>query len=951
VADGVLGLPVVYCGIRPVRPSGIAVMSFRQFGITIIVLLLSAWPLCRGAGALADTPSPAAAPDGGTTYHVAPTGDDAASGAADAPFRTIQRAADAAQAGDTILVRPGVYRERVAPRRGGIEGKPITYRSVERHAAIIKGSDVWAPEWHDEGGGIFSAAVDEALFTDTAHVDGANPFRVASSATPWGREGRPEHARAEAGDKRFKLTADANLVYSLGQVFVDGSILRQVPFRKELAGQPGGWWFDADAGRLFVNVPRGAGSASRPQDHEIEITTRRRIFAPHVRGLGHIAVEGFVLEHCGNQYPCDFWLKERPEWQQAGAIGPRSGHHWRFTDNVIRHANGLGIDLGAEGSPEADLERPVPGHTRDADAPRHPAGYHVVEGNRILDNGAAGTAGYGSRNLVISRNVITGNNALEFTGQKRWESAGLKLHAPHGSVIEGNLIADNLGRWGLWLDQGAGERSKVRGNVVVGHEVGIDFEIGSKASCLCANNVLIDNAVGIRFRESGGVTIAHNTIVGSTVAAIEWPYDAARSGNWSGGDVGIYNNLLAGSGKAIVTLPAADHPRYPNRRFDGNLYGFLPTAQSWGLRKELFDLAGWRETWSVANAGSGCDAASAAVGPITHSYDRSTGRLTITLPQQAVVAGVATIPGVAADLATDISGAPRAASAGPVPGAWAVLQPGDNAFQCPLPAATGVAREPVNDAEVRMQNKYLDKVSPELYAKWVAHVQSRPAAEQAWLRKLEDQLGAFYFPIYVREVVAGKVDPRADAWAYVADDPALPRVLLIGDSISRSYTAAVRKALEGRANVHRAPANCGRTDYFFKHGEIWLEQNGSSSWDVVAVNFGIHDHGKPPEEYAANLRRIIRRLRDTGATVLWVRTTPWGKPEEGDKSVKTNPTSDRIAGEEGLAVVDLHATFGGGRERLQTKDSVHFTPEGAEKLGSSVAEAISAALQRRPAKP
>ena len=924
-------------------------MCFRAPGITALILLLATWQSCRGLAAPADAPSPAATQGGGTTYHVAPTGDDAASGMADAPFRTIQRAADAAQPGDTVLVRPGVYRERVAPRRGGVEGKPIVFRSAERHAAIIKGSDVWAPDWRDEGDGIFSAGLDEALFTDTSHVDGANPFRVASSATPWGREGRPEHARAKAGDKRFKLTADANLVYSLGQVFVDGSILRQVPYRKELTDQPGGWWFDADTGRLFLHLPRAAaGPSSRPQDHEIEITTRRRIFAPHVRGLGHVTVEGFVLEHCGNQYPCDFWVKEKPEWQQAGAIGPRSGHHWRFLDNVIRHANGIGIDLGAEGSPEANLERPVPGHDRDPKAARHPPGFHVVEGNHILANGAAGTAGYGGRNLVISRNVIAGNNALGFTGQKRWESAGLKLHAPHDSVIEGNIIADNVGRWGLWLDQGAGERSKVLGNVVVGHEVGVDFEIGSKASCLCANNVLIDNAVGIRFRESGGVTIAHNTIVGSTVAAIEWPYDAERAGNWSGGDVGIYNNLLAGSGKAIVTLPAADHPKYPNRRFDGNLYGFLPTAKSWGVKKELVDLPGWREIWSAVNAGSACDTASVAVGPITHAYDRSTGRLIVTLPEQASFGGVAPVPGVAAaDLATDISGTPRASSAVPTPGAWAVLRPGDNTLQCPLPAADALAREPVNDAEVQMQNKHLDKVSPELYAKWVAHVRSRPAAEQVWLRKLEDQLGSFYFPPYLREVVSGKLDRREDAWAYVADDPALPRVLIIGDSISRSYTSAVRKALDGRANVHRAPANCGRTEYFFKHGEAWLEQNGSVAWDVVVVNFGIHDHGKRPEEYAANLRRIIARLRDTGATVLWVRTTPWGKPEEGDQSVKTNPTSDRVAREEGLEVIDLHATVGSDRERMQTKDHVHFTPEGAEQLGGCVAEAISAALQRR----
>lgn len=631
----------------------------------------------------------------GSTYYVAPTGDDTGPGTAARPFLTIQRAAEAAHPGDTVLVHPGIYRERVAPPRGGVEGKPIVFRSLQRHAAIIKGSDVWTPEWVDESGGIWSGAVDQSLFTDTAHADGSSPFRIASSATPWGRDGRPEHARAAAGAQGFGKDADPDMVYTLGQVFVDGAILKQVPFREELAEPPGSWWFNAASGRLFVHFPRRVdGAPSCPQDHSVEISTRRRIFAPHVRGLGHIEVEGFVLEHCGNQYPADFWRRDKPEWQQAGAIGPRSGHHWRISHNVIRHANGIGIDLGAEGSTEADLERPVPGHARDAQFRRHPPGYHVVEGNEILNNGAAGTANYGGTHLILRRNVVMRNNALRFTGTKRWESGGIKLHSPHHSVIEGNLIADNFGRWGLWLDGGAGERSRVMGNVVIGHEVGVDFEIGSKASCLFANNVLIDNAIGIRFRESGGVTVAHNTIVGSTVAAIDWPFDVARPGTWSAADVGIYNNLLAGTGKAIVTVPAADHATYANRRFDGNLYGFAATADAWAIAKQPLDFARWRDPWRTINSGTGCDEWSAAVGPITSAFDRATGRLIMNLPAGFSPCGLKEIPGLAAtDLPADIAGQRRMPSGPPIPGAWADLEPGENTFWLPalLPNLQGMA--------------------------------------------------------------------------------------------------------------------------------------------------------------------------------------------------------------------------------------------------------------------
>ena len=46
----------------------------------------------------------------------------------------------------------------------------------------------------------------------------------------------------------------------------------------------------------------------------------------------------------------------------------------------------------------------------------------------------------------------------------------------------------------------------------------------------------------------------------------------------------------------------------------------------------------------------------------------------------------------------------------------------------------------------------------------------------------------------------------------------LPRVLLIGDSISIGYTVAVRSLLKGKANVHRIPENGG------PHGISFLKE-------------------------------------------------------------------------------------------------------------------------------
>ena len=52
-----------------------------------------------------------------TTLHVATDGADTADGSAGRPFRTINRAAELARPGDTVLVHAGEYREWVRPRR------------------------------------------------------------------------------------------------------------------------------------------------------------------------------------------------------------------------------------------------------------------------------------------------------------------------------------------------------------------------------------------------------------------------------------------------------------------------------------------------------------------------------------------------------------------------------------------------------------------------------------------------------------------------------------------------------------------------------------------------------------------------------------------------------------------------------------------------------------------
>lgn len=75
------------------------------------------------------------------TYHVdGRTGDDHNAGTQEQPFRTILRASLVARAGDTVLIREGVYHEQILGGASGTEGAPIVYEGVDRDKVILQGS-------------------------------------------------------------------------------------------------------------------------------------------------------------------------------------------------------------------------------------------------------------------------------------------------------------------------------------------------------------------------------------------------------------------------------------------------------------------------------------------------------------------------------------------------------------------------------------------------------------------------------------------------------------------------------------------------------------------------------------------------------------------------------------------------------------------------------------------
>ena len=125
-------------------------------------------------------------------------------------------------------------------------------------------------------------------------------------------------------------------------------------------------------------------------------------------------------------------------------------------------------------------------------------------------------------------------------------------------------------------------------------------------------------------------------------------------------------------------------------------------------------------------------------------------------------------------------------------------------------------------------------------------------------------------------VAAGSPSARegiewCDIWISHANETNLPRVLLIGDSISIGYTPPVRELLKGKANVHRIPTNGGPTTNALRNLKVWL---GTGKWDVIHFNFGIHDRATPLADYTQRLEQLVERMKKTGAKLVWASTMP-----------------------------------------------------------------------------
>jgi len=125
------------------------------------------------APAPAPTPAPTPTPSPSVAdYYVAPSGNDSNSGTSSAPFKTVQKAVNASNAGDLIYVRGGTYNltSRISLTKSGSAGNLIRLFAYPGEKPVLDGSGVTSDQailylsnasyWHIKGFEVKDSAAD-----------------------------------------------------------------------------------------------------------------------------------------------------------------------------------------------------------------------------------------------------------------------------------------------------------------------------------------------------------------------------------------------------------------------------------------------------------------------------------------------------------------------------------------------------------------------------------------------------------------------------------------------------------------------------------------------------------------------------------------------------------------------------------------------------------------------
>ena len=441
---------------------------------------------------------------------VSPTGDDANPGTAAKPLQTITAGIQRVPVGGTVVLRGGVYREKVM---GGGFTKAVTLQAYPHERPWVDGSEVvsgWnriprgsaSPVYRHDGWSTpelcrgrsltyhscvsFSKSGTGAVYVDGQVVDAAGNVLQAGNAT----------------------------AALLDQVFLNGQPLTQVATATAVG--PGKFFVDVTAKQLLIG--------DDPTGDVVEATVHDVAYVNHAPSR----VLGIGFRRFGSA----------PSNSIAPAAVALLGDGSVIRDASILHSSATGLIVGGVGS--------------------------SIDDTAVAFSGLMGARSDSAVGLTVTNSLFAYNNREGFPSNTAAAvSAGFKITnsrriAGNAPVIRDNDFIGNAGV-GLWFDVGV-DGGVAAGNLAMNNtESGIFYEISKNGMIVdnhAVNNGTAGNAFAANIRTTGSfnVTIANNTVVGAQVGI-----GVYSDGRGSMRGIAVTNNVLANvtGTKAAFNVQAA----------------------------------------------------------------------------------------------------------------------------------------------------------------------------------------------------------------------------------------------------------------------------------------------------------------------------------------------------------------------------------------------------------
>lgn len=499
------------------------------------------------------------------TYEVAqqnPRASDDAPGTAERPWKTIAPAVAKAGPGDVVVMRSGVYRERVVVKTSGTAQAPIRFVAAPGEQVVVTGAD------------------------------GLTGWRKAEEARPVYRVPWPHkfitwnRTMAHPADEYHRLIGRCE------QVLVGGYLLRQVLDAAQLA--PGTFCVDVTNKTLLVwdiggrdpnKVPVEASvrqEVLRVEGDHVQVRGLRFRYAANMAQHGAVVLAGRhnVLEDCvieamnaeGATFTGEDAVVRRCVFRDNGQVGfgANRAHRLLFTECLVENNNTKGFDRGWEAGGDKLVL------CRDA----------VLERSRFVRNRGSGIwFDIGNTNCTVRQCLIADN---EDAGIFYEISYALRAH---DNIIVGNGFATTAGAWGA--------------------QAGIS--LSSSPGCVVERNLIAGNREGFNFREQMRTTptiedragrpvwnhdqlIRNNLIVRNRDAQVWGWFDVKDNRHWPANSAPTNSAATAKPGDMAAAYVAKGGDGQPQGltleklrlRFERNVY-FAAPGQGWFA---------WGPTWT-----------------------------------------------------------------------------------------------------------------------------------------------------------------------------------------------------------------------------------------------------------------------------------------------------------------------------------------------------------------